>query len=185
MIGTTMVTAAETIAERVVSGVDGTDPVARVAGAELDRAYRLAGLLLGNAADAEDAVSAALERAWARRDQLRDAAAFQPWFDRILVNICRDLIRRRGKVRFIAIDGPVEPPSGDMFGSFLERDALLRSIGRLREDERLVVILHFWADLPLDAVADRCGWPLGTVKSRLHRALETLRHDPELEGGLP
>jgi DNA-directed RNA polymerase specialized sigma24 family protein len=37
------------------------------------------------------------------------------------------------------------------------------------------VILRFWADLPLDAIGDRLGWPVGTVKSRLHRALGRLR----------
>jgi RNA polymerase sigma-70 factor (ECF subfamily) len=38
-----------------------------------------------------------------------------------------------------------------------------------------VVVLHYWADLPLAAVADRLGWPVGTVKTRLHRALESMR----------
>jgi len=44
-----------------------------------------------------------------------------------------------------------------------------------------VVVLRFWADLPLDTIAERLGWPLGTVKSRLHRALGRLRetHDRE------
>jgi RNA polymerase sigma-70 factor (ECF subfamily) len=45
----------------------------------------------------------------------------------------------------------------------------------LPEDEREVVVLHFWADLTLEAVADRLGRPVGTVKSRLHRALVRMR----------
>jgi hypothetical protein len=44
----------------------------------------------------------------------------------------------------------------------------------LDRDERVVVILHYWADLTLAVVAERTGWPLGTVKSRLHRALVKL-----------
>ena len=44
-------------------------------------------------------------------------------------------------------------------------------------DERIVVVLRFWADLPLDEIAERVGSPLGTVKSRLHRALDRLRDD--------
>lgn len=186
MIERTMVTAAGPIEDRTVPAREGVDPFARTVSVELDRAYRLAGLFLGNAGDAEDAVGTAIERAWAKRTQLRDVVAFQPWFDRILVNICRDLVRRRGKVRFIAIDGATaDPPSGDAFSAILDRDALLRSLGRIGSDERLVVVLHFWADLPLEAVAERCGWPLGTVKSRLHRALEALRRDPSLglDGG--
>ena len=44
-----------------------------------------------------------------------------------------------------------------------------------------MVVLRFWADLPVDTIAERLGWPLGTVKSRLHRALGRLRetHDRE------
>jgi len=186
MIARTMVPARERTEELATRLSDAVDPFEGVATAELDRAYRLAGLVLGNAAEAEDAVSAALERAWTRRVQLRDPAAFQAWFDRIVVNICRDQLRRRGRVHFIAIDRAPEAASADPFVAALDRDVLVRSLSRLDADERLVVVLHFWADLPLDAVADRCGWPVGTVKSRLHRALEVLRRDPAvaLEGGV-
>jgi RNA polymerase sigma-70 factor (ECF subfamily) len=54
--------------------------------AELDRAYRLAGLLLGDAVEAEDATQEALLRAWASIGSLRNPAGFGAWFDRILVN---------------------------------------------------------------------------------------------------
>lgn len=46
----------------------------------------------------------------------------------------------------------------------------------LDEDHREVIVLHYWADLTLDAVAERVGRPVGTVKSRLHRGLATMRH---------
>jgi RNA polymerase sigma factor (sigma-70 family) len=141
----------------------------------LDRAYRLAGLLLADAHEAEDAVQDALIVAWQSFDTLREADRFGAWFDRILVNGCRDRLRRRNVVRFIPIDGEPEPAGGDPFMSFIERDALLAGLGALTADERIVVVLRFWADLPLDAIADRLGWPLGTVKSRLHRALGRMR----------
>jgi RNA polymerase sigma-70 factor (ECF subfamily) len=149
---------------------------AELATAELDRAYRLAGLVLMNATEAEDAVGDALERAWLRFGQLRDPSMFRAWFDRILVNVCRDRLRRRRKVRFIQLEpshGRVE--SSDPFRQVIDRDELLRPLRLLPDDERLVVVLHFWSDLTLQAVADRVGWPIGTVKSRLHRALERMR----------
>src|SRR5258708_40211951 len=59
----------------------------------LDRVYRLAGLLLGNASEAEDAVQDALTVAWQRFDELRETDRFGAWLDRIAVNGCRD--RRR------------------------------------------------------------------------------------------
>jgi RNA polymerase sigma factor (sigma-70 family) len=148
----------------------------------LDRAYRLAGLLLGDAHEAEDAVQDALEIAWRSFDGLRDHDRFDAWFDRILVNGCRDRLRRRKVIRFIPIEGAAEPAGGDPFATFIERDALLAGVARLTPDERIAIVLRFWADLPLEAIADRLGWPLGTVKSRLHRALGRLRDGIAPEG---
>ncbi len=145
----------------------------------LDRAYRLAGLLLGSATEAEDAVQDALVVAWQQFEDLRDPDKFDMWLDRIVVNGCRDRLRRRGTVRFIALTLDVDPADRDPFSAFHERDALLASVDRLTADERIVVVLRFWADQSLEMIAERLGWPLGTVKSRLHRALGRLRetHD--------
>lgn len=143
---------------------------------EIDRAFRLAGLILGNQAEAEDAVGDALMRGWAAADSLRTVDDFQPWFDRILVNICRDRLRQRARIRFVELGpGHDRREPTDAFRDLVERDELLAAVARLEPDERIVVILHFWADLTLAAAADRLDWPIGTVKSRLHRALATLR----------
>ncbi len=88
----------------------------RLAGSGMDRAYRLAGLVLGDGSEAEDAVQDALLRAWNSAGSLRDASGFEAWFDRILVNGCRDRLRRRKILRFIPIDAthdtvPVRMPS--------------------------------------------------------------------------
>jgi RNA polymerase sigma-70 factor (ECF subfamily) len=152
----------------------------------LDRAYRLAGLLLADAHEAEDAVQDALVGAWQSFGTLRETDKFDAWFDRILVNGCRDRLRRRNVVRFIPMGEDIDPAGRDPFQAFIERDALLAGLVRLTPDERIVVVLRFWADLPLEAIAGRLDWPLGTVKSRLHRALERLRgalaHDGQETG---
>jgi RNA polymerase sigma-70 factor (ECF subfamily) len=145
------------------------------AGPHLDRSYRLAGLLLGNAHEAEDAVQEALASAWQAFDDLNDPARFNAWFDRILVNGCRDRLRRRKTIQFVPIDPTFDRAIGDPFRVLIERDALLSGMNRLTPDERVVIVLRFWGDLPLEEIGDRLGWPLGTVKSRLHRALERLR----------
>ena len=165
------------------TGRDATRPVDHArrsrflagAGPSLDRSYRLAGLLLGNSHEAEDAVQDALVTAWQGFDKLRDADRFGAWFDRILVNGCRDRLRRRGTVRFIAMDGSIDSVGADPFRELIERDALLAGLIHLTADERIVIVLRYWADLPLEGIADRLGWPLGSVKSRLHRALGRLR----------
>src|SRR5262245_52966727 len=142
--------------------------------AELDRAYRLAGLLLGDAVEAEDATQEALLRAWQSIDSLRDPAGFGAWFDRILVNGCRDRLRRRRKIRFIPLDadsGGPERSAGDPFRQVLDRDEVAGAMAALDDDQRLVVVLHYWSGLTLQEVATAVGWPVGTVKTRLHHGL--------------
>jgi RNA polymerase sigma-70 factor, ECF subfamily len=157
-------------------GTDATERFVRLAGAELDRAYRLAGLILADQQEAEDAAQDAFERAWQSRGTLRDPAAFQAWFDRILVNVCRDRLRRRGRVRFVPIDSATgQVAAHDPYLAVFDRDAVLTAMKGLDEEERIVLVLHYAADLTLDAVAARLGWPIGTVKTRLHRALEAIR----------
>jgi RNA polymerase sigma-70 factor (ECF subfamily) len=148
----------------------------RLANAELDRAYRLAGMILGDRHEAEDATQDALVRAWQSAGSLRDPAGFQAWFDRILVNVCRDRLRRRRRIAFSPIDPDgVHADPFDPFRTILNRDEVVRAMSGLNADERLVVVLHYWADLTLDGVAERLGWPVGTVKSRLHHALNEIR----------
>jgi RNA polymerase sigma-70 factor, ECF subfamily len=142
---------------------------------ELDRAYRLAGFILGNAAEAEDATQDALARAWNRRSTLRSGGSGQAWFDRILVNACRDRLRgRRHGIRWVPIEGDAAA-SSDPFAAAIAEDAVLRGLDALDVEHRAVVVLRFWADLSLDAIAARLDIPLGTVKSRLHYALRDLR----------
>ena len=143
---------------------------------ELDRLFRLAGLILGNASEAEDAVGDALLRGWRSAGSLRSDADFPAWLDRILVNVCRDRLRRRSRIRFI----PMTPDhdraaAGDPFRRLAENDELIAVMNGLHPDERIVVILHFGEDLTLEATAARLAWPVGTVKSRLHRRLDKMR----------
>jgi RNA polymerase sigma-70 factor (ECF subfamily) len=158
----------------------------RLANGELDRAYRLAGILLGDRHEAEDATQDALVRAWQSAGTLRDPAGFQAWFDRILVNICRDRLRRRRRIPFIPID-PEDPTADrrDPFRSVLDRDHVVRAMAHVSPDERLILVLHYWADLTLEGVAERIGWPVGTVKSRLHHGLGEIRRvlDAAPDGG--
>ncbi len=157
-------------------GAGAAEQFLRLANGELDRAYRWAGLILGDQHEAEDATQDALLRAWRSAASLRDPAGFQAWFDRILVNVCRDRLRRRGKVRMIAIDDAAfTSAERDPFRTIFDRDEVLRAMAALDDDERIVISLHYWADLTLEGVAERVGWPVGTVKSRLHRSLTTMR----------
>lgn len=141
----------------------------------LDRRYRLAGLLLGNAADAEDVTQEAMLRGWRSAGSLSDPAKVDAWLDGILVNLCRDRLRRRRTITFVALPDDAGGPARDPFAAIIHRDEVLRAMDGLNADQRIVVVLHYWAGLTLEGVAERLGWPVGTVKSRLHHALVRMR----------
>jgi len=145
----------------------------------LDSAYRLAWAILGDSGDADDATQEAFASAWRNRRSLRDPARFDAWFGRILVNECRQRLRRRARERIRPLVEIAEPAVPDASGHISARDAVSRAIARLDADHRIVVILRYWADLTVDEIAARLDVPAGTVKSRLHYALRSMR--PKLE----
>ena len=150
----------------------------------MDRCYSLAGYLLGNEAEAHDATQEAMARAWKARRTLRDPQAFEGWLDRIVVNACMDRMRRRRVVQSVEMEAGHEVPAADPFGRLLSKDEVGRALDFLTPEQRAVVVLRFWRDLPVDQIAERLGCPTGTVKSRLHAAMAALRTrmDRDAEG---
>jgi RNA polymerase sigma-70 factor, ECF subfamily len=151
----------------------------------LDASYRLARAILGNRGEAEDATHDALVQAWHHWGQLRDEGRFEPWFDRILVNVCRNRLRQSSRQKVIdlspeAIDVlDVRAANRDPMAFVHDRDQIRAALGRLSPDHRIVVALRFFKDLPIDEIAARTGVPIGTATSRLHYALKQLREGIE------
>jgi RNA polymerase sigma-70 factor (ECF subfamily) len=141
----------------------------------LDAAYRLAGVILGDPVEAQDLTHDAVVIAWNRYGSLRDPDRFEPWFQRILVNVCRDRLRRARRRPVIAIDPDREyGPAVDALADVDDRMVLDRAFERLSGDHRIVVAMRYYLDLGVDDIADRLGIPAGTVKSRLHLATKRL-----------
>jgi RNA polymerase sigma factor (sigma-70 family) len=148
-------------------------------GGSLDDAYRRAAVVLGNRFEAEDAVHDAAERAWRAWGSLRDAAQFDAWFGRILINTCRDRLRRRRRVaivevRAIEVDA-IDRAAGPLFDRVADRARMLDLLAGLSADERIAIVLRYDADLTVPEIARLTNTREGTVKSRLHRALRKLR----------
>jgi RNA polymerase sigma-70 factor (ECF subfamily) len=164
------------VADGVVDiATGGTDEAfRRVSARHVESAYRLAWAILGNDSDAEDATQDAFTSAWRQRLSLRDPDRFEAWFGRILVNSCRDRLRRRSRT-WNLFGGEPDGVSPDHAPTALERDELYAAITALHPDQRIVVMLRFWQDLTVDEIADRLDVPAGTVKSRLHRSMARLR----------
>lgn len=160
-----------------IAGVRGRDEAfRRLADRHLASSYRLARAILGDALEAEDATHDAFVTAWRRWGQLRDPAAFEHWFERILVNTCRDRLRRRTRQRVREVE-PVVAVEDDVARATQDREIIGRALARLDADHRVVVALRFYRDLTVDEIAHRLGIRAGTVKSRLHYALRRLHDD--------
>jgi RNA polymerase sigma-70 factor (ECF subfamily) len=168
-----MVVEGQLLVKGTESRAGATDDYVAAARANVDDAYRLAGYLLGDAAEAQDAVQEALVKAWRNWSSLRDVEAFRPWFKRILINVCYDRMRARRKI--VDLEAAADLESKDTFAAMLAGDEVARAVGRLGRDQRTVVVLRFWSDMTLDQIGETLGLPLGTVKSRLHYALRALK----------
>jgi RNA polymerase sigma-70 factor (ECF subfamily) len=146
----------------------------RLVDEHLDAAYRLARAILRDPSEAQDATHDALLQASRKWSTLRDTSRFEQWFDRILVNICRNRLQHAARWNGRDVSEEVAIAAGDPFGQADNRDVLGRAIGTLSPDHRVVVALRYYRDLQVDQIATRLGIPAGTVQSRLHYALKQL-----------
>jgi RNA polymerase sigma-70 factor (ECF subfamily) len=147
----------------------------------IDAVYRTSLAILGSEADAADATQETFVSAWRHRDALRDPDSFDAWLGRINLNACRAQLRRRGrtKVREIRLFDPeddrelasTEPALADHVAG---ADAFDRAFARLSVDDRSVLVLHHLQERPVAEIAAVLGTPVGTIKSRLHRARAAL-----------
>jgi RNA polymerase sigma-70 factor, ECF subfamily len=141
--------------------------------ARLDAAARL---ILRDSELARDAVQEALVRCWRDLPTLRDVERFDGWLHRLLVNACLDLVRRRKRRAFeVELTQLHVPSTADFAGGIVDRDLLDRALRALEPDWRAIVVLHFFLGMPMPEIAGIMGIPLGTAKSRLHRAIGVLR----------
>ena len=149
--------------------------------AELTRASvvaldRTARLIVRDPELARDAVQDALLRAWRDLPGLRETDRFDAWIRRLTVNACLDQARkRRRRVTEVELHPFHDPPIADPMHGLADRDQVDRILRDLDERERAIVVLHYYLGLPLTEVAATLGIPVGTAKSRLHRALGLLR----------
>ena len=149
------------------------------------RQYALASLILRDADRAQDAVQEAFVSAWKGLDALRDSAAWPAWLHRLTVRACYRAVQREKRRRLVELRvlPPLDPGAPDRgLTTLVERDRLERALDRLPLDQRAVIVLRYFADLPLDEVADILGIPIGTAKSRQFRGLDAMR---DVMGGEP
>jgi len=160
--------------ERAQAGdAEAFDSLARGAA---DRLMAIAYRILRDIGRAEDAVQSTLLTAWRQLPGLRDPDRFDAWLHRLLVHACyaeaRKARSQRHEVEFLPVH---EPLTSDHTLTIDDRDQLERAFRRLSPEHRAVVVLKHELGLSQPEIAATLGIPLGTVKSRLHSAISTLR----------
>ena len=160
-----------------------TELVARSIG----RLTAVARMILRDEYAAQDAVQEAFIEAWRSLPGLREPDSFDAWLRRLLIRACFKGIRRSKRVEAVEIrlTPADEPPVAGGERDFAMHDQLERGLARIPADQRAVVVLVYYLDLPLADAAQAMGIPLGTTKSRLNRATQALRAAIEADERMP
>ena len=149
-------------------------------------AFKAAYLITGSATEAEDATQEACMKAWLALRRFRPGALFRPWLVQIAVNEARNRRRAAGRRDGLILrlgPGVTEPSTAlsaetEAFADE-QRTRLLAAVGRLREDDQLIIAARYFLALSEAEAAIALGLRRGTVKSRLSRALGRLERQLE------
>jgi RNA polymerase sigma-70 factor (ECF subfamily) len=154
------------------------DAYASLVRAHSDIAFRTAMLITQDAAEAEEAAQDAFVKAWRALGRFRDGEPLRPWLLTIVANEARNRKRSAGRRQALALRLVPHAETDSAEAAVLAgetRATLLAGLGRLREDDRLVLGCRYLLELSEAETAATLGVRKGTVKSRTSRALERLR----------
>ncbi len=146
-----------------------------------DLATRTAYLITGDRSEAEDAAQDAFVKAYQALGRFREGAPFRPWLLRIVSNEAINRRKAAGRRPILELTEASERPQDDAASpeaaavAAEARRTVLAALGRLREEDRLVISYRYFLDLSEAEMALALGVARGTVKSRLSRALARLR----------
>ena len=156
------------------------DAFEAVVRASAGRLYAIAYRILRDADLANDALQEALVKVWDDLPTLRDPDRFDAWTARITCRCCYRLAKRE---RRFALPAPADPrPDTTAFVTDVaDQDEMARGFRRLSPEHRAVLVLHYYLGLTLGEVAETLEIPPGTVGSRLHYAMRSLRAALESE----
>ena len=149
----------------------------------IEPGFRLALAMLHDPAAAEDAVQDASFVAWRKLGRIRDRGRLRAWFLGIVANKCRNARRTKWKST-VDVGVPEHVAVGSSEDTMLRGADLRRAIARLGHDDRLVVVLYFYLDMPVEDVAAVVGSSVGATRARLYRAISKLRPGVAIEEAL-
>nr|WP_168120515.1 sigma-70 family RNA polymerase sigma factor [Paenibacillus sp. HB172176] len=134
--------------------------------------YRMAYVYVKNENDALDIVQETAYRSYKAIAKLKNAAYFKTWLIRITIHCAVDLLRQRNKTKLLTPDQITDTGSEANVSLSLTLQQLLSLV---HEDEKSVILLHYYQDYTIKQTAEILGIPLGTAKTTLYRVLSKLR----------
>jgi RNA polymerase sigma-70 factor (ECF subfamily) len=138
--------------------------------------YRLSFAILGNEADARDAMQETLVTAWRQLRSLREPERFDPWLKRIVVNASRQVIRSNSRRRVREAPASTVDALASRAAPASRDDAAILDLAlrTLPAEQRSILVLHHLDGHPLAELAEILAIPVGTAKSRLFAARRAL-----------
>ena len=134
-------------------------------------AFRVAFAVLHDSGEAEDAVQEATFKAWKKLGSVRSGAPLRPWFLAIVANQCRSVRRKSW-----ASVSPLQIRPADRKTSDPDtRMDLERALVGLDYDQRLVLVLRYYLDMPFEEIAQTMGITAKAARTRVERAIHRLR----------
>lgn len=146
-------------------------------------AYRLACAMLHDPSAAEDVVQDASVIAWRKVGRLHDQSKVRAWFLGIVANECRNAKRRRWLTAVtLGLPSELSVVSGE--NRTVDRADVRQALRQLSHEDRLVVVLYFYLDMPMEEIATVARTSVGATRTRLYRAVHRLRPDMVIEEAL-
>ena len=149
----------------------------------IEPGFRLALAMLHDPQAAEDAVQEASFTAWRKLGGIKDRDRIRPWFLGVVANKCRNA-RRRKWVADVKLGLPEQLSVVSGEDRFIRGSDLRSAVSRLRHEDRLVVVLYFYLDMPLEDVASVAGSSIAATRARLYRSVRKVRPDLDLQEAL-
>lgn len=140
---------------------------------QYEKFYRLAYSYVKNADDAMDIVQESVCKALAAKRSLHSEQYLQTWCCRIVINTAIDLLRKKKK-ESIGVEEYLLSENGKDDTNY-ENVEVMEMLEKLREKDRVVLILRYFEDMKLEDIALVTGEKVSTIKSRLYRALKQLK----------
>ncbi|ASA21010.1 sigma-70 family RNA polymerase sigma factor [Paenibacillus donghaensis] len=148
--------------------------------AQRRKLYGIAYSYLRSEADALEVLQETTCRAWQKRKSLRNPERFTPWLVRILINCCKDELKRRKHI--VTAEQPERFEDGVMEMRSDHRLDMDQALDAVKPKYRQVLVLKYYKDMTVSDIAEVLDKPEGTVKTWLNKGLKQLRDRMKRKG---